>query len=160
MTDEFEAIIEEAPRGGALIEIPFDAREAFGSGRPKVVATFDGVQYRGSIASMGGRWVLGIRKDIREAIGKRPGDAVRVTVAKDEGPRTIDVPADLAAALREAGVRDAFDALSFTKRREAARSVTDAKRPETRDRRIRAIVADLGVHAREGPQSLDASHPP
>lgn len=144
MAREFEAVIEEAPRGGALVEVPFDAKAAFGSGRPKVAATFDGVEYRGSIASMGGRWVLGIRKDIREAIGKGPGDTVRVTLAADEEPRTVDVPDDLAAALDEAGARGAFDALSYTRRREAARSVRDAKRAATRARRIRAIVTGLG----------------
>lgn len=143
MTREFEAVIEEVPRGGALVEVPFDAKEAFGSGRPKVVATFDGVEYRGSIASMGGRWVLGIRKDTRAAIGKGAGDTVRVTLAADEEPRTVDVPTDLAAALDEAGVRGAFDALSYTKRSEAARSVRDAKRSGTRARRIRAIVEGL-----------------
>lgn len=143
MTREFEAVIEEAPRGGAFVEVPFDAREVFGSGRPKVVATFDGAEYRGSLASMGGRWLLGVRKDVREAIGKGPGDAVRVTVAPDEEPRTVEVPAALASALAEAGCRDAFDALSYTKRKEAARSVTGARRPETRARRIETIVGGL-----------------
>lgn len=143
MAREFEAVIEEAPRGGALVGVPFDAKEAFGSGRARVVATFDGVEYRGSIASMGGRPVLGVRKDIREAIGKGPGDTVRITLAADDEPRTVDLPADLAAALDEAGARAAFDALSYTRRREAARSVVGAKRPETRVRRIREIVEDL-----------------
>lgn len=63
-------------------------------------------------------------------------------MAVDEEPRTVEVPADLAAALDEAGVRAAFDALSCTRRKEAAR-VTGARRPETRVRRIRTAVADL-----------------
>lgn len=149
MARDFEAVIEDAPRGGALVQVPFDAKRAFGSGRPRVVATFDGVEYRGSVASMGGRWVLGVRKDIREAIGKGAGDTVRVTLAADEEPRTVDVPEELAAALDDAGARAAFDALSYTRRREAAGSVADAKRPETRARRIRAIVADLGGDSRD-----------
>ena len=140
---EFDAVIEEAGRGGAAVEMPFDAKEVFGSGRPGVVATFDGVSYRGSIASMGGRYLLGIRKDIREAIAKGPGDTVRVTVAADTAPRTVTVPADVAAALADEGLRDAFDALSYTHRREHIEAIEGAKKPETRARRIAKLIETL-----------------
>lgn len=136
-------MIEEAGRGGAVVEVPFDAKDIFGSGRPKVVATFDGVSYRGSIASMGGRYLLGIRKDIREAIAKGPGDTVRVTVAADTAPRTVAVPADVAAALADAGRRGSFDALSYTHRREHIEAIEEAKRPETRARRIARLLEAL-----------------
>ena len=66
-----------------------------------------------------------------------------MTVEHDSAPRTVDVPEDLAAALEEAGVRDAFDGLAFTYRKEHARSVADAKKPETRERRITKIVEQL-----------------
>jgi hypothetical protein len=140
---EFDAVIEEARGGGAVVHVPFDAKEAFGSGRPRVVATFDGESYRGSIASMGGRYLLGVRKDIRAAIGKGPGDRVRVTVALDEAPRVVTVPDDLAAALADAGLRETFDALSYTHRKEHVQAVEGAKRPETRARRIATVTSVL-----------------
>ncbi len=141
--EAFDAVIQGGSRGGALIEVPFDPKEVFGSGRPRVIASFDGTPYRGSIASMGGRYVLGVTKAVREAIGKEPGDTVHVTVAADTAPRVVDVPDDLAAGLADAGLRDAFDALSYTRRKEHVRSIEGAKKEETRSRRLLAAIDEL-----------------
>ncbi|WP_317417034.1 DUF1905 domain-containing protein, partial [Eubacterium callanderi] len=79
---EFEAEIKKVPDiNGAYIEIPFDVKETFGRGRVKVHATFDGETYDGSLVRMKTPChILGIRKDIREKIGKQPGDTVHVTL--------------------------------------------------------------------------------
>lgn len=139
----FDAVIEDGRGGGALVVVPFDAKEAFGSGRPKIVATFDSVSYRGSIASMGGRYILGMTNRVREEVGKGPGDTVRVTVRADTAPRVIAVPEDLAEALEEAGLQQAFEALSYTNRRETVSAIETAKKAETRSRRIDAAVDRL-----------------
>ena len=137
---EFEAVIEEGRGGGALIIVPFDAKEVLGSGRPKIAATFDGVAYRGSIVSMGGRYVLGLTKAVREELDKGPGDTIRVTVEADTAPRTVTVPDDLAHALKNAGLREAFDQLSYTHQRENVAAIEGAKKAETRVRRIQATL--------------------
>lgn len=79
---EFDAIIRPVEGiDGAYVEMPFDARAVFGKGRVPVRATFDGTPYEGSIVRMGTPgYVLGLRKDIRRAIGKGPGDVVHVTI--------------------------------------------------------------------------------
>jgi len=87
-TYEFDAIIQKVPdQDGAYIAVPFDIKTEFGKGRVKVHAAFDGEPYDGSIVNMGARnpdgsvcYIIGIRKDIRAAIGKQPGDTVRVTI--------------------------------------------------------------------------------
>ena len=81
-TYTFEAVIRKVPDlDGAYVEIPFDVRERFGRGRVKVHATFDGEPYDGSLVRMGTPdHILGLRKDIRQKIGKQPGDTVQVTV--------------------------------------------------------------------------------
>ena len=78
----FEAVIRKVPDiDGAYIEVPFDVRKIFGKGRVKVHATFDGMEYNGSLVRMGTPGhIIGIRKDIRAAIGKQPGDTVHVTI--------------------------------------------------------------------------------
>ena len=83
---EFEAEIKKVPDiNGAYIEIPFDVKETFGRGRVKVHATFDGETYDGSLVRMKTPChILGIRKDVREKIGKQPGDTVHVTLKKRE----------------------------------------------------------------------------
>lgn len=85
---QFEAEIEAVPdKGGAYVRFPYDIRKEFGKGRVKVQAAFDGVPYSGSIVNMGVKnadgticYIIGIRKDIREKIGKQPGDSVMVTI--------------------------------------------------------------------------------
>ena len=143
--ESFQATIREAPRGGAYVEVPDHVVAALGGGgRLKVAATFDGQPYRGSIVSMGGPTkVLGLLKTLRTELGKGPGDTVDVTVALDEAPRTIKVPADLAEALAAADRSGAFDAQSYSHRREWVRWVEEAKRPATRARRIAATVERL-----------------
>lgn len=79
---EFDAEIKKVPDiNGAYIEIPFDVKAEFGKGRVPVYATFDGVAYEGSLVRMKTPChIIGIRKDIREQIGKQPGDRIHVTL--------------------------------------------------------------------------------
>ena len=83
---EFDAIIHKEPdHGGAYVEIPLDVKAEFGRGRVPVHATFDGEPYDGQLVKMGTPChILGIRKDIRERIGKQPGDTVNVTLWERE----------------------------------------------------------------------------
>ncbi|WP_405071332.1 YdeI/OmpD-associated family protein [Kribbella sp. NBC_01510] len=135
--ETFEGTIVVNDGGGVWVEVPGEVVAALGGGgRIPVQATFDGIAYRGSIASMGGCMALGILKSIRSELGKGAGDPVTVTLVRDAAERTVEVPADLAAALQEAGLRKAFDALSYSHRREHVNAINDAKRPETRVRRI------------------------
>lgn len=79
---EFDAVIQKVPDiDGAYIEIPFDVKAEFGKGRVPVIATFDGVEYSGSLVRMKTPChIIGIRKDIRAQIGKQPGDCIHVTL--------------------------------------------------------------------------------
>jgi hypothetical protein len=135
--ETFDGTIVVNDGGGAWVEVPGEVVAALGGGgRIPVQATFDGIAYRGSIASMSGCMALGILKSIRGELGKGAGDPVTVTLVRDAAERTVEVPADLAAALQEAGLRKAFDALSYSHRREQVNAINDAKKPETRVRRI------------------------
>lgn len=79
---EFDAVIQKVPDiDGAYVQIPFDVKEVYGKGRVPVHATFDGHPYDGSLVRMGDPYhILGLRKDIRKAIDKQPGDMVHVTL--------------------------------------------------------------------------------
>jgi len=142
--EEFRATIVAADRGGAFVVVPAAVVDALGrGGRIPVRATFDGVEYRGSIASMGGEKVLGVLKAIRDQLGKGPGDDVTVTLVRDEAPRTVRVPDDLRAALDAAGRRAAFDALPYSHQREYVEWIAEAKRADTRARRVAKTVDGL-----------------
>lgn len=89
---EYESLLYAADEtGGAYVIFPYDIRKEFGRGRVKVHATFDGEKYDGSIVNMGVKnadgsicYIIGVRKDIRCRIGKKPGDSVKVTVRERE----------------------------------------------------------------------------
>ena len=89
---EYESLIYDAGEtGGAYVVFPYDIRKEFGRGRVKVHVTFDGEPYDGSIVNMGVRnndgsicYIIGLRKDIRQRIGKQPGDKVLVSVRERE----------------------------------------------------------------------------
>jgi len=74
---------------------------------------------------------------VREAIGKNPGDSVHVVLKRDDEPREVEIPADLAGLLDEnPDVKRWFDGLAYTHRKEYVRWITEAKRQETRDKRL------------------------
>lgn len=85
---EYDAIIQKVEGiNGAYVVFPYDLRQEFQKGRVKVHATFDGAPYDGSLVNMGLKnedgsvcYIIGIRMDIREQIGKQPGDTVHVTI--------------------------------------------------------------------------------
>ncbi len=88
---EFDATVQKVPNiDGAYVEIPFDVKAEFGKGRVPVRASFDGVPYEGSLVRMGTPGhILGLRKDIRQQIGKQPGDRVHVVLEEREKERKL-----------------------------------------------------------------------
>ena len=92
----------------------------------------------------GGQSYLPLRREVREAAGASPGQKVRVTLALDDQPRTVEVPDDLARELElDPGARAAFARLSYTYQKECVAWIQEAKRPETRQRRITEVVNRL-----------------
>ena len=144
-TREFEAVIEAGHGGGAYVEVPFDVKAVLGSARPRVSVSFDGVAYRGTMASMGGTSIIGILKNIRQQIGKDIGDRIHVTVAPDAAPREVTVPDDVRSALRAAKLERAFEQLSYTHRKEHMQAIEAARKTETRSRRIAKLMEQLAT---------------
>jgi hypothetical protein len=108
----FEAVLE--PLGqAAAVTLPFDPKAEWGKVRAPVRGTIDGYPFTTTVARYGGVDYLGFRLDVREAAGVEVGDVVAIEVDLDTEERVVAVPEDLAAALGDARVRDAFDRLSF-----------------------------------------------
>ena len=152
---EFDTVLAKDEGSNATgIYLPFDPKEVFGRARTPVRVTINGATYRTTTAPYGGDFLIPVRKEVRDAAGIAAGDRIHVVMELDDQPRTVEVPDDLAEALAadpEAKAR--FDALSFTHRNEYVNAVLEAKRPETRARRIARTVEQLGAEARAGPPS-------
>jgi len=142
---EFRTTIAQTGTNTTGIVVPDEIVEQLGAGkRPKVTVTAGGHTWRSSIASMGGRFLIGVSAEIRRITGLAGGDDVDVTLELDTEPREVTVADDLAAALAAApGARAAFDKLSYSHQRRHVMAIDDAKTPETRARRIDKAVAML-----------------
>jgi hypothetical protein len=142
---KFKAKIEAGNGGGAYVLFPYDTAKEFAThGKVPVKATFDGVPYTGSLIKYGHPLhMLGILKAIREQTGKGPGDTIEVVVWKDEEIRTVEVPALFKSLMKKEGLLPVFEKLSYTHRKEYCRWITEAKKEETRVRRLQKAVEML-----------------
>ena len=142
---KFRATIELAGKTATGVEVPAAVVTKLGSSRkPAVRVTIKGYTYRSTIATMGGRFMLPISAQVREAAGVAARDTVEVGVELDTAPREVTVPADFSRALtREPAAKRFFEGLSFSNKQRIVIAIEAAKAPETRQRRIAKSVSSL-----------------
>lgn len=133
------------PRGPAAAVVLTDEELAHlgrGAKTPAVRVTVNGAySFDGRVGRMKGETLVGFNKAVRTAAGVEAGDEIEVELVLDAAPRVVEVPAELAAALAaQPGATEKFDALAPSHRKEFTRWVTDAKRAETRERRLAEAV--------------------
>jgi hypothetical protein len=129
-------------RNGSACYIPltFDPKSVFAKVRAPVKVTLNGYTYRSTIAAMGGPPCIPLRKSHREAAGLEGGETIDVRLDLDTEARVVKPPADLVKALKASSAWDRWGDLSFTHQREHVEAIEDAKKPETRARRIERAV--------------------
>jgi hypothetical protein len=139
---KFSANIHAGDGGGAFVLFPFDVEKEFGvKGRVPIKATFDGEPETTSLMKYGyPEHFIGVSKAIREKIGKQPGDNIQVEVWKDDAERTVEVPAEFQKLMKKEGLLPFFEKLSFTHRKEYCRWIGEAKKEETRLRRLEKAI--------------------
>lgn len=126
------------------IPVPPEVLDALGAGkRPAVKVTIKGYSYRSTVGAMDGQSLIPFSAAHRQASGLKGGDKVEVKLELDTAPRTVEMPKDLAAAIKKAGVQAAFEAAAPSMKKEYVRQVESAKAAETRQRRIAKIVETL-----------------
>jgi hypothetical protein len=152
----FDGEVEQRERG-FVVQLPFDPKEAFGRVRAPVVVTVNDHSFRTTTMRYGDVDMIGLNREVRDATGLTAGDRTIFELAADTQPREVEVPEALASALHDdAAAREAFDALSYTHRREYARWIDEARREETRQRRVARAVELLRAGVRT-PDSAPAS---
>jgi hypothetical protein len=138
---------EIIPRGRACAVVLTDEQVAVvgeGAKRFPVAATLNGYTWRTSVVRMGGEFLLGLSREVRAAAGVQAGDTAQLRLELDTKPREVEVPEALAKALAaDDAARAAFERLAYTHRKEYARWVAEAKRGETRERRVAKTIEEL-----------------
>jgi hypothetical protein len=123
----------------AAVVLDQEQVDALGEGAKRfpVKVTVNGYSWRTSVARMGGEYLVGLNRAVRDAARVEAGDVVEAAIELDRAPREAEVPDALARALAgDPAAKAAFDSLAFTHRKEYARWVAEAKREETRERRV------------------------
>jgi len=141
----FDTIARLDGKTAVGIPVPESVVESLGAGkRVPITVTVNGHTYRSSVAPYRGEYVIAFSAENRAAAGVEANDAINVTIEVDDQPRTVDVPADLRAALDAVpAAASAWDALSYSNQKAHVLSVEGAKTSETRARRIEGAVAKL-----------------
>ena len=146
MSVTFHTSLKQAPGMKATgIPVPDEViTELGGSKKPAVTITVGDYSYRTTIGIMGGQSLAPFSSEHRAASGLSAGDEIDVTIELDTAPRTVEAPPDLASALEAAPVaRAAFDALSPSRQKAHVTNVEGTKNPETRARRVAAVIDAL-----------------
>jgi len=137
-------LLARGPAAAVVLDEAQVAAVGEGAKRFPVVARVNRYTWRTSVARMRGEFLLGLNRAVRAEAGVQAGDTVEVEIELDSAPREVVMPDALADALaRDVAARAAFDALSYTHRKEYARWIDDAKREETRERRVAQTLAEV-----------------
>jgi bifunctional DNA-binding transcriptional regulator/antitoxin component of YhaV-PrlF toxin-antitoxin module len=126
------------------ITIPFDVEKVFGKKRVPVKIKINDADYRTTIFRMDGRYCIVIPKKFREAAGVKGGDMITIELERDTEPRIIEPTEDLAKALNEnPQAKESWEKLSYSHKKEFVVVLEEAKRAETRARRVQKIIEEL-----------------
>lgn len=140
----FETVLEKHENIEATgITIPFDVEKVFGAKRVPVKVSINGAEYRSTIMKMSGKYMMAVPKVFRDAAGIKAGETITVTMEKDTEKRTVEIPQDLAEALKTSALTEVFAKMSYTHQKEYVRAIEEAKREETRVRRIEKTIEML-----------------
>ena len=130
-------------REGQMCFIPltFDPENVFGKVRAPVKVTLNGYTYRSTVAAMGGPPFIPLRRSNREAAGLEGNETLEVRLDLDTEKREVKLPADFVKALKAAPPAwERWEELSYTHQREYVEALAEAKKPETRVRRLEGAI--------------------
>jgi uncharacterized protein YdeI (YjbR/CyaY-like superfamily) len=128
----------------ASIEIPDEVLTKLGANRrAPLKITINGYTYQSTATGMNGKCLVVFPQKDRAAAGAAAGDKVKVTLELDSGQREVEMPSELVAALKKAKLTKTFESLTYSKRKEFARQVREAKSDDTKLRRIEKVLAAL-----------------
>ncbi len=142
---EFTTTLQLDGKTTTGIRVPDDAVAALGGGkRIPVSVTINGTRYASTIAAMGGEPKIPVSAEIRAAAGIAAGDTITVELERDDTPRTVEVPTQLADALQaDPAASRRFATLSYSNQRRHVLSITGARTDQTRTRRIQRVLDEL-----------------
>ena len=136
----------------AALKPPFDVPTVFGTrARVPVRGTINGYPFRSSLSNMGMGHMMAVNAELRAGGKCKAGDIVDVVLERDREERVIEVPSDIKKVIASNKAAQAtWDSLSFTHQKEWVRAISEAKKEETRQSRIKKMMDTLRAGKRVG----------
>lgn len=141
MRKEFRAKLngDESRRdASASFTLPFETRDVWGRAKVPVKVTINGYTWRSTVGNRGGQQYIVVNADARRNAAVKAGDVVTIALEPDAEKREIEVPIPLQRALGEK-LTQKLNALSFTHKKEFIVWYSEAKKDDTRARRLRKM---------------------
>jgi hypothetical protein len=142
----FRVLLEKDEKSEACgFYVPFDVKEVFGGrARVPVRGSINGTPFRSTIAPMKGCYIVPVNKQLREKANVKGGEIINVEIERDTEERIIEPTEDLAKALNETpSVKEVWEKLSYTHKKEFVQSIETAKKAETRAIRVQKTIEEL-----------------
>jgi hypothetical protein len=129
----------------AYFHAPFDVPNTFGTkARVPVKGTINKFPFRSSLMNMGEGHCMVVNRQLREGAKVKAGDIVNIVMEQDTAKRVVTVPKYLKQIIgKNKTAASAWSNLSYTCQKEYVLWLEDAKKPETRERRIQKVINAL-----------------
>ena len=147
MQKKFKAKVrgdESRDNATASFALPFDTREVWGKANVPVKVTINGYTWRSTVGNRGGIQYLVVNAAARRNAGVKAGDLVTITLEPDSEKREIEIPLPLQKALG-AKLTQKLNGLSFTHKKEFIVWYSEAKKEDTRARRVEKMTQMLSA---------------
>ena len=141
----FHATLELGGKTATGIQVPEEVVSALGPQKqPPVRVTICDHTYRTTVARRGERFLISVSAANREKAGVAAGDEIDVDIELDTEPREVSIPPDFARELeKDAEAKSSFEGLSYSHKLRHVLAIEEAKKPETRQRRIEKAIVML-----------------
>ena len=147
MRKEFKAKLsgdQTRKDASAAFTLPFDTRDVWGRAKVAVKVTINGYTWRSTVGNRGGRQYIVVNAEARKKAEVKAGDFVTIALEPDTEKREIEVPNPLQSALG-AKLTQKLNALSFTHKKEFVMWYCEAKKDDTRSRRVKKMKQMLSA---------------
>jgi hypothetical protein len=147
MRKEFRAKLNgDASRkdASASFTLPFDTRDVWGRAKVPVKVTINGYTWRSTVGNRAGIQYIVVNAEARRGAGIQAGDFVTIVLEPDAEKREIEVPIPLQRALGTK-LTQKLNGLSFTHKKEFIVWYSEAKKDDTRARRVKKMKQMLST---------------
>ena len=143
MKTSFKTIIKAFGNNTGIVVPEENLLELNAGKKPPVKVNVNGYEYQSSIASMSGYFLIPLSKELRLNSGLKGNDEVDVILTLESKDRNVEVTVELIQILKENNLLELFEKQSYSNRKEMVRLVVDAKKEDTKIKRLSQIVNQL-----------------